>query len=269
LDISIQSSCDCKVTISKESSITTDGSGAIKLKLNTGFKQRYISESVKVYSNDPDKPLTYLTIMGSIKDSPLARPTRVFLGNVSNKIEAQRTIKIIGPIRDNYKITTIKATSKHIKAKVISIKPHQEAEIAMILSPAIPIGNIDEKLTIYLSNKEKIKTIEIKIEGNITGEITIYPDRFFFGIVTKGITVSRKLELSKTGKENLNITSIESSLEFVSVRSTTIKKGNKYLLESVLSKDAPLGIVSGTIKVCTSNFDQPIINIPLYALVQK
>ncbi len=73
--------------------------------------------------------------------------------------------------------------------------------------------------------------------------------------------------ISKTGKNNLEIKSIESDCRHISFKVIPIHKGGKYSIEAVLSDKAPTGTIRGTARIHTNNAEQKIIDVPIYALI--
>ncbi|MCK4256666.1 hypothetical protein KAX35_07240 [candidate division WOR-3 bacterium] len=136
----------------------------------------------------------------------------------------------------------------------------------MTLKPSkIGIGSFNEKLIIHTNNKTK-PVLEIPIEGEIKGEIEVFPPRIFFGIVKPGERKEFRVEI-KSEREDLRIISVKSSSESAKVEVKELEEGKKNELISALCSRKE-GTIKGVIEVGTNNERQPVLEIPFYALIK-
>jgi hypothetical protein len=136
------------------------------------------------------------------------------------------------------------------------------------LEPSAPAGPFEASIMIYWKDKKR-ERIEIPVTANIENKTDIHPSMLFFGFVKQGETPSTKVTISTTGISPLKIERIENPLPFISTNLTQIKEGKEYELMATLEKNTPAGVIKGTITIYTNDLDQPEIEIPVYALVEK
>lgn len=266
----IRKSCKCTATMLSNKEVLAGGEGYIRLSFNTGRSRGRRTETVVIHSNDADEPYIFLSITGIVKPSVLVVPDQLRIGRVLSTDIISQTIEVISADEVEMKILRLETSSDLIEAKIISEnqKSHKRAVISVNFSSKMPIGKIEEKLTIYTDSKKAPK-IEVPIKGIIVGEIKVLPELLFFGIIKRGKAESRKVEISKEGKKDLEIISVEVPAVSASARIIPIQKGKKYAIEVTLSEDVQAGTIRDTVKIHTNNNEQPIISVPLCALIKS
>ncbi|MBU0533739.1 MAG: DUF1573 domain-containing protein [Candidatus Omnitrophica bacterium] len=240
---------------------------------------------------DIKSPVVKLQIKGIVKEEeePIKTrivifPTNIDFGDVMGEdinkgAFISKKTYIITPEDEEFIITNTESTSKYLfvqvsKNKKISYKGieknYQGFEVEVSLSPDIPVGKFEEKVTIYTTS-EKYPKIEIPVTGNIKEEkmIESRPNMFFFGFVNKGETPASKMTIFTTGKEPLKIERIENPLDCISVAITPKTEDKEYEITATLKDNAPTGSIKGNITIHTNNPDQPKIEIPVYGLVKE
>ena len=276
--------CGASATLLSEKSIPPQGKGEIKATVDVGGKRGEQDYRVHVYSNDPVTQVVQLQIKGVVKAEPMKTgivvlPENIYLGDINKSaLSGSRKILILKPEDEELNITKTEPSSKYISVKISQReeerykgieKSYQGFEIEVSISPDIPIGKFEEKITIYTTS-EKYPKIEIPVTGNIKGDIEFRPNAFFFGIVRLGETSSRKVTILTTGSEPLKIEKTENPLQFVSITIAPKTEGREYEITATLNDNAPAGtIIKGNITIYTHNPDQSQIVIPVYALVKQ
>ena len=266
----VRSSCGCTSALLSEKNIPPGAEGEIEVVFNVGRRRGRTAEKVLVRSNDPDQPVVTLTVTGIVEGSLVVLPERLYFGDIHNTESIERTIELVDIEGGDVRIAKVESSSRYITAEIppSSARVRDKVEIVVTIGPGLPIGRLNEKLVIHTDNKEQ-SSIEVPIEGNVVGEIKVFPNQFFFGYVERGEPVSRKVVISKTGDEDLKILKVESNLESVSVRVLSLEQNNKYAIKATLGSHAPEGTMHGIIKVHTNSVQQPVIELPLYALIKQ
>jgi hypothetical protein len=145
---------------------------------------------------------------------------------------------------------------------------YQGYKITVFLSPDVSGSFITDEIILHTTDK-KYPRVEIPVTASIVGDTELFPSMLFFGFVKQGETPSTKVTISTTGISPLKIERIENPLPFISTNLTQIKEGKEYELMATLEKNTPAGVIKGTITIYTNDLDQPEIEIPVYALVEK
>lgn len=105
--------------------------------------------------------------------------------------------------------------------------------------------------------------------ATIVGDVDLDRDSLFLGILKKGESKRTTVTVSTVSKGPLEIDSVDSPLDYLSVDITPKIEGKGYLLTATLTGDAPAGNIKSEVIVHTNDPDQPEINIPVHARVEK
>ena len=267
----VSSSCSCTAILLSEKNIAPGGEGEIKATVDISGRKGEQDNGVYVYSNDSVTPTVILQVKGIIQRGLQVSPPNIHLGDVKKGTIVTRKVNIIKPEDEKLDILKTESSSKSISTKVSPIKEndYEGFEIEVALSPDIPFGKFEEKLTVSTTS-EKSPIIEIPITANIKSDIELRPAIFFLGSVKQAETPTAKVTIFTTSNKPLKIERIENPLEkFVSVTVTPKTEGKEYEITATLKDNAPTGTIKGNITIYTNNPDQPKIEIPVYALIRE
>jgi len=266
----IKSSCSCTANILTAKEMPPGGEGQLEVKVLTSSKLGWINESVILRCNDPYKPVVYFTLAGTIKASATVMPKRLYFSE-SNGTPAWKNIKVLEPGNEKLRVKRVEATSQYIRTEIIPLPREQEevaTQIRVTLIPGLPLGNFREALTIYTNSSERPKLI-VPIEGKILGNVTVFPDQLFFGIVSKGQSISRQVMITNAGNKPLKILGVKTNSDLTEADFIPIEEGKKYKVAVRLNTKTHIGPIEDMIRISTDSDQQPVLNIPLYGLVQK
>ena len=266
--------CSCTATIISDTNILPKGEGEIKVTVDTRGNKGFQNQNVYVYFNDPVTPSVQLQIQGIIKTELSLSLRRINLKNFKKgETIATRKIYITKAGAVGLNILKVESSSNYLSTKIDEIpqtryKNLKQFEIEIAIAPNIPLGKLDEKLTIY-TNDEKYPKIEVPVFGNIKGDIEFDPPTFFFGIVKQGEIRESKITVFTTSNAPLKIEKIENPIDCISVAITPKNEGKEYELTASLKDNVPIGGIEGSITIHINNPDQPKIQIPIYALIRE
>jgi len=265
----LRSTCGCMAALLSEKEIPPGGSGQVELKLESGRRRGPQKFRAYVTSNDADEPIVGLTLVGIVKADFVITPRRINFGSIR---KGEGAIKRITLLEGEHKIRIagVDFTSQFLFAEVFPIRRGDNAgyEVIVALSPQAPAGALEEKVTIVIENARKEK-IEIPIYGKIQGQIVLSPESLFFGFVKRGTSLTRRVTISNNTEEELNLESVEYPENYFSLRVILSEKAKEFVIEAVLKKDAPPGKVDESVRVHTSSKNHPIIEIPVYAVIES
>ena len=131
------------------------------------------------------------------------------------------------------------------------------------------IGRFSGK--IYLeTNNQKQQKATIPFFGEIAGDVTTYPKRIYYGIVTEGNELTQKLFV-KMNADNIKILNTKISPDFLSIKiDEKYEQNNPHcLIEVKLHKEAAVGKLNGLLELHTNSKQQPVIKIPITGEVKK
>jgi len=99
--------------------------------------------------------------------------------------------------------------------------------------------------------------------------IQVSPERFFFGFVEKGKSVSQSVVVSSHEAANWKIIKVETSLPEILIEVAPVIAGQEYRVDAkLLSNKANSNIINGQVKLYTDHPKQPVVEIPIYAIIR-
>ncbi len=267
LEISkVKSSCGCTAAILTNKTIPPGETGEIKTTFNSGSYNGKVTKSITVNSNDPDNPVYKLTISGEVTEIISANPRRINFGSVYIGREMDKSITVTSD--SSFNINKLTASRPFLS---VSIKEKKENEYTINVSSNgnQEIGRFSGAIFLETDNKIQPK-VTIPVFGEITGDITTYPKKLYYGNIKKGNERTQNVFV-KFNKENIKISGVKITPDFLSTKIIeNYKKNNaQFLIEVKLQKNAAIGKLKGLLEINTNSKIQPIIKIPIAGEVTK
>jgi len=265
----IETQCSCTATLLSKKTLQPGENAQIKMTFMTESRRgRQVTQAI-IYSNDPDRPVFKLTMTGVVAGVLNVAPSNIYLGSVRNTSEIQKRIKIYDPGHSRLKIKSVKATASYIKTM---LQPSEEdrivAEVIVKIEPKMSSGKLREKIIITSNDRENPKT-EVLVEGEVIGNLQLAPNQLFFGIVKPGTSTKRVIRMTDYTDGAIKIKKIESLCPYISITSKSTQMTNTVEIE--VSFKAPIsktGIVKDSVKIYTTDNREPMIDVPLYAIIE-
>lgn len=268
----VEPSCpDCLTVVDWTRTIPSGGTGEINGVVNAVAQQGSVSKQLYVTSNDPISPMIQLIITGYVRPAVmLFSPRALSFGAVRRTESAVREVRVPVARADGFTVTSVLSDSPFVEGVVAHSKLTERPGyvITASLKPGASVGELKAKLTI-VSDHPKQPKAEIPVTATITGNIDLDRDSFFLGMVKKGKKAVANVTISTVAKDPLKLGKIDNSLDYLTIEAKPKVEGREYMLTATLKRDAPLGNIKGDITVHTSDPDQPVIKIPVYAYVEK
>lgn len=265
----IKPSCACAAVLLSKKEVLPNQNAEIEVKLDTLYRRGRLTANVKVHTNDPDTPIVYFTITGVIAGVARVVPNNLHLKNIGKTEKIQRTIDIYDPGDSRLRVKKVTSSSPYITANIQPIyKDRLAAKVLVTVKPGLPIGELDEKL-IILTEGYKYPNIEMLVKGKVVGKLSISPSQYFLGFVKKGSVTKRVVRLRNKGTSNLKILRIESSHPSIAAEFKEINPRKEYDIEiTYTAPDFQIGKVQDNIKIHTNDSEQPLLDVPFYAIVK-
>ena len=259
--------CNCTLVSISSKIIAPGEQTQLTLEFDIGGDWGSKTTTATILSNDPHHPATRVVMRGIAKTTLPISPSAIELGH---KVDNTKTVHKKIRIRDNglgeLKIEDVKTSSKAIVATIFQTEKGEDAVIDVSINPQTFRNRIDEFLLIYTSVPNN-REIRIPISGEIATPIQIFPKTFFFGIIKKGKLYSRTITITFPDTK-FHVTNSEGSLQEATIKVISADDGRQYAIEVNLSvKNTSSKIIRGKIKLYTNHPEQPLIEIPLYAVM--
>jgi hypothetical protein len=265
----LRSTCGCMAALLSDKEIPPGGSGQVELTFKSGHRRGPQKFRAYVTSNDPDEPIVGITLAGKVKADVVISPRMLRFDDVQKGMGAmQRIIILEGEHR--IKIARVDFSSKYLFGQTFPFRLENNAgyELVVALSPEAPAGALDEKVTILIEEPRKEK-IEIPVRGNVAGQIAVSPESLFFGFVKKGTSIERRITITNTADDTFTIKELEFGADYLALRLLPVREGREYVIEATLTENAPPGKIEQSLKVFTDSTHQPVIEIPIYAVIEE
>ncbi len=274
---SLETDCGCVATNTSNNHILPGGNGTIRVAVERD--DQYTGpflENVRVYTNDPNTPIVYLQVRGTIL-TPLTYPKKIELGRLEKGKRVSKKINLKNNLKNSVEITEHTDSNKGITITLpkmnITAGENMECEVVLMVND---VGLYDESLTITAHAQEVLpgtdsKDLEMSIQfrGRVLGGIVVLPQNLFLGVLDgSGKSLQKKVQiktdsgqpfaLKKVSADNFSVTaslSQESQTAHEVELTITPKMNNK------LS-----GLVEGTIHILTTHPEAPKITIPIKAV---
>lgn len=266
----VKPSCGCTAVILTNNTIPPGETGEIKATFKTSSYSGNIKKSITVSSNDPDTPRHKLTFSGEIIEDISIKPRNINFGSINSEKEVAKTVTVTvksqtGP---DFKINKITPSRQFVTAS-IDRENDGEYVINVTLEDKPKIGRFSGTIVLE-TNSPKQKRANIPFFGEITGAITTYPKRIYYGNVVEGKELTRKVFV-KINEKGIKILDTKLTPDFLSVKiDERYDQNNPHcLIEIKLPKDAPTGKLNGLLELHTNSKQQSIIKIPITGLVKK
>ena len=272
----VTGSCDCIITAPTRSILQANDTAEIGVRLDLDSNDiGRINRTFVVSSNDPYCKAFPLTLTGVVVEGLEVIPKSIFLRRIGTEDVIRRTIRLKAPPNRLLEFTRISA-SDGIKIHQFPGTGQESSILEAIIGPNLPIGSISKSIEVELKNIYTDRThdappikISIPVEGIVESELSVFPERLFFGFVSSAKGKTGAVEL-KNGKEPpLVIARVENQHPSVNVSVESIKPGYKYTVRARIEPEAPQGEIKDTLRLYTvQQGSEYIVEIPLFGIIR-
>ncbi len=256
----VKTSCGCTAAILSDKIIPPGETGEIKTTFSTGSYRGKAKKSITVKSNDP-KNLSYmLTISGEITELITTDPKRINFGSVYAGVETEKAITVKSDT--DFKINKVTPSTPSLTTSITEVNPNMYV-INVTSKGSSKIGRFSGAINVETDNSLQPK-VTIPIFGEITGDITTYPSKIYYGNLKKGEERVQKIFV-KLNKDNIEISGVKVTPDYLSAKiQENYKKNNsQFLIEVRLHKNAEVGKLNGLLEIKTNSKAQSVIKVPI------
>jgi hypothetical protein len=165
------------------------------------------------------------------------------------------------------KLTAIDTTARQVQAYLLPPDPavgENPAVRVSLVNP--PPGRLSERVTIQTSLRLR-PVIEIPVEANVHCTWGLSAHEFFFGFVTKGDRVSRKVVIQRLPPAD--VTRVDTDVPGTALSAKVDKaKGGAVVTASLDSTNANAGPLKGSVFIHLKGNTQPSLCLPVVGIVQ-
>jgi hypothetical protein len=272
--IRVISACQCAAVMPAKTVLGPGEETTIKVTMRTLTFEGRVTKLVTVVTNDPVQPNLKLTITGDVSPPYRVRPKELNLGTIGKNDAASQDFSVIISRGVSVRIKDLQPSDPHVKVEVVEA-PKQTAagdtehHYRATLLPGLPVGHIRQTISVMTDSPNRRST-ELPVLASIQGEVLVQPRTFNLGKVPQGSSVSREIEIAKSGDANLEIENVEVSPAGVfSAELIPVKAGASYKVRVSLNPEAPPRYHRGRVVIKTNIPGERIHQAYFYAYVTR
>jgi hypothetical protein len=260
----VKPSCGC--TITKWDRVIKPGAqGTIAAELNTQYFRGSVTKHLTIFSNDPDRSQVELSIAVSLLPLVKISPGTTALVTVGDKAATQEfTLERSGgrPM----KIVQVIPNAAYINADTTPLPGQGRYKLTVTAMPDAPLGRSNVSVVVWTDmEKGGMLTFFLSVERGI---ITV-PSTLFYGIVSHDLNSPR--QASVTIRRNANpfhVKSVAVDDPNLAPKLETVRDGAEYRVTVTYAGGWDTGRRRQKLTVTTDDPKQPVIEIPVQAVVQ-
>ncbi len=256
----IDSSCACAATLLSSTTLKPQETGELKVE----FKQltpKNVPRTVKIYSTDSSTPVKTLTIRANVVQPYDVNPPLLYFD-----ASGTRELEIFSAADLNLELTQVDTSTEYLAAmigapEIVHAKVRFPVKVRFFASTLIQ--SLDEQITIRTNRN--VAPIIIPVRVRMSKNISLHPNKLFFGAVSKGKKVVRSAIIS--------VPNSDTDIERIEYRSQAIltnlvkEREKKIVVEVELRPDAPLGRFMEQISIHTNDSNTPRLELAAYGII--
>lgn len=137
----------------------------------------------------------------------------------------------------------------------------EDGEVKIKFNPGRFIGRVTKSVTVN-SNDPENPTYKLTITGEIIEEVCVNPKQINFGIIRKGDSCTRNIEVKTTPELNIEVKKVESPNPYITITQNKTAENNIYNYQVSIGKYDYIGKFNGIVFIYTSSNRQERIDIP-------
>ncbi len=268
----VRPACGCTVA-SYDRKIAPGESGKVKTTVKTDNFGGPIAKSIAVFTNDPENPKVQLVVKAEIKPYIAVVPGYARYNYVQGEPVGPIIQTLWAADGSDVNIVSVKPPYDHLKVsfrEAAEDERHEKGEgkqwrIEFTLDPHSPVGALRDYVEVEL-DQGKQKKARIPISGFVRPRQHVTPAEVDFGeLQGSALPLRRSLHFTNFISNTIELTQIETGIKGLSGRIETGAKdpGYRFKLLLTLGPEMPKGEFSSTVKIHTTDEQNPIVELPI------
>lgn len=251
--------------MSREDAIEPGEMGEVKVNFRVQSEGSVV-QTVCVRTNDPHRPLVYLTLRGTVPQRLRVSPDRVAI-RATNAAAPYRTFEIKGPPGLTLKLAHSNPRGLELTiVKVAETDANVEYAVHVKPKPEMRPGNLSASVSLETNDPER-PVIALPVLVLIEGDLVAEPRTLFFGFLSVGAKARRPIVLRSRSLAPVHILSVECDSPDVSVAGAGHRKGNsEVLIVTINTKKS--AFIDTTLKIHADLRGEETVTIPVTALIE-
>ncbi|MBU1628379.1 DUF1573 domain-containing protein, partial [bacterium] len=245
--------------------------GEIKVTFNTAHRKGKQAKRITVRSNDPNNPVTTLTIKGTVKVEVEVIPESIYFGQIKKNQGLERKITILPSTQKDFKVESITSSNEFITTKLEDYLEGDKKgyKLTVELSKKFKPGRVSEHVMIK-TNNQKMPQINVQVSGSILGDISVTPSSLAFISSSVGIRNVRRVNLVNSGEIPLKVEEVKLDIPELTYEVKTIKEGEQIEINVTFKPtEGTKPRLSTKLYIKTNIPDQKEIEIPIFTSLRE
>lgn len=261
----VMPSCGCTAAKPTKTELAPGESSEIRVTLSTSALSGHSDHTVMIATNDPDHPMTTLTMVGDVRMQVTATPADIDFGRVAHGQAEVREVTLTALKQPGFEVEKIANSNPNIKVERTASAADHGVGLKISLAGTMPVGAFVDTVDIA-TNRVPVK---VAVYGTVTGPISVDPPQVSFGIVPHLGSAERIVRITNSGPRPVKLIGMASSNQSVAASIELLTPGKEYKLTVLLRKNTPDGQVRGQLVIKTDDPEQQTVTIPYYGIVGK
>jgi hypothetical protein len=263
-----------KLVVKPKNSIPIDLEWQTKM-----FHDEY-SKGATIGTNDPTRPSVSINVKGKVHPPVIVVPNEMIMfGSVSNEEKHSTAIAAFSMDRPQTKVTKLTTSRPDFLVARADPLTAQECEqlkvkagyhIFVDMKPGMPLGRFHDELVIETDHPLKSE-IKMSVGGNVTGPITVIPERLRMPSVSSSQGATRDMTLLVRGATStkFEVADRPGKLDVKITPDDTPTQKGRYKMTVTVPKGTSAGPVDGDIILKTDHPKAVEMKIPVSILISN
>jgi hypothetical protein len=267
-------SCGCTASSVTPNKIEPGATGTLNVEFNTeGFSGEKV-KTVRVFSNDPDKPIEVVSLKGEVRSQVTLTPAQVLFEKIV-KGDATQTmdVEVAADPKSQVKVGSAKSFSPLVVVSEVASDGVQDSGQAkkvfkVSISKDAPVGDIRERVVVEILGAQN-KSVNIPVFAKVVGSVMTTPQRVSFGIISGTENISRSVRVDISGGKPVSIKKVTSSVPAVKFKIEEVVAGKAYLLHLWVNPKDVSANLRGQLVLETSSEEQPQVSVGVFGILPE
>src|SRR3989339_1275752 len=137
----------------------------------------------------------------------------------------------------------------------------EEGEVEVKFNSGHYVGKVTKSVIVNSNDPENLK-YKLTITGEVIEEVSVSPKRINFGIIRRGDSCTKSIEIKIVPELKIEVKKVESPNPYVTITQNKISEENKYSYFVTINKYDYIGKFNGIVFIYSSSNKQERIDVP-------
>ena len=226
-------SCGCTASTASADHVDAGKGAEVTVEFDTsGFAGDKV-KAVRLYTNDTERPVTMLTLRGSIEPLITVTPDRIALGEVAQGSQIERQIEVRVQEGSGLHVGKLQSFSS-----ALSLSGEEGAKglkkATVRFAADVPLGEFRDRIVVSIDGKSP-RSVNIPVFAVVTGDLKLTPPAVSFGLLEGSTELVRTVRLQSRGSSPLVLPELRSSNPAIRASVKPVHEGREFEIEVLVN----------------------------------